>query len=145
MKIVDAIDFPILCFTQGIVFAKYNLESLSTCTTAALRYGYFDRMWFVDSSYSKFRVKSAGKLYGVGPFWGYDIFLNRRIRVQLTWETESHKLPLEEIKQSIFKSFKNWHGWASADGFDELQLSVKNAHTLLEIINSIDQTTHKRS
>jgi hypothetical protein len=140
---VDAIKFPILCFSQGIAFVKNDMESLSTCTKAALRYEYFKEFWFIDSSNHKFKIKSAKKLHGVGLLWGYDVFLNQRIRVGLEVEeaTPPH-VSLEEAKAAVFKSFRKWHGWASADDFDELQAKIKNATSLSEIMDAIDR--HRR-
>jgi hypothetical protein len=119
------------------VFVKHDLDSLSSCTTAALRYGYFKKFWLVDSNHHRFKIKSAKKLHGVGRFWGYDIFLNRKIRVELSFKDEQ-SVSLEEIKESIFKSFRTWHGWASADNFDELKSRVKAATSVREIINALE-------
>jgi hypothetical protein len=143
MKLVTAIKFPILSFSQGLVDVEHDLESLTTCNKRALRRGgYYSKLWLVDSGQHKFNVKSAKKLHGVGLFWGYNIFLNQRIRVELVFEDKVENIPLEDVKAAVFKSFRTWHGWASADDFDELQSKVKNATSVREIMDAIDK--HRR-
>ncbi len=141
---MDAIKFPILCFSQGLVRVKNNPENLTTCTRVALHNGYFSKLWFVDSTQRKFSVKGAKKLHGVGPFWGYNIFFNQRIKVELVFEGEPHHVSLDEVKEAVFKSFRTWHGWSSADDFDELQSKVKNANSLREIIDAIGRHGRRR-
>ena len=139
---MDAIKFPVLCFSQGIVFVKQDLESLSICTKAALRYGYFKNLWLVDLNHHRFNIRSAKKLHGVGRFWGYNLFLNQKIRVELAFKNEQ-SVSLDEIKGAVFKSFRNWHGWASADNFEELKSTVKAATSVHELINALEDPAHK--
>jgi hypothetical protein len=137
---VGAINFPVLCFSQGLAEVVHDLESLTTCNKRALRQGgYYSKLWLVDSTQHRFNVKSAKELHGIGPFWGYNIFLNQKIRVELVFEGEPHKVSLDEVREAVFKSFRTWHGWSSADDFDELQSKVKNAKSLTEVINALEE------
>ena len=60
-----------------------TVDALTTCTKVALKNGYFDDLLIVDANGVGYQVKGARKLHGVGPFFGYNIFLNQRIKVEL--------------------------------------------------------------
>ena len=131
---VDAIKFPVICFWQDLIRIRFDKASLITTTKAGIKNGMFTDLFIVDSDYSGFVVKSAKKLHGVGFLWGFNIFLNQNIRVELTFEGKPRKVALDEIKGRIFQSFQKWHGWATRGDFDELQEKVRNAQSISEII-----------
>ncbi len=130
---LDAIKFPVLCFAHNIVRVKQNADDLTTCTKVALRNKFFDNMLLVEMGGKGYKVKKAKKLCGVGPFWGYNIFLNQKIKVGLLFEDEPFQVSLDEVKARIFQSFKKRHGWSTRDDFEELKDRVKNAGSISEI------------
>src|ERR1041384_1759054 len=145
MPIMNAIKFSVLRFCQGLVDVHPDQESLTTCNRVALRRGgYYSDLWLVDSTQRKFKVAAAKKLYGIGLFWGYNIFLNQRIRVELMFSDDSKEISLDEVKGAVFKSFRNWHGWGSSDTFDELQAKVKAASSIAELVDALEDPAHRR-
>ena len=129
-----SLEYPVLCFSQNLVRVKNSLEDLTTCSKTALRNGYFSNLEVVDSRGHIVRVHGARKLSGVGMFWGYNIFLNQRIKVELFFEAQPVQIALANVKGKVLKSFNKWHGWASRDDFEELVANVKAAKSVPEIV-----------
>lgn len=74
-----------------------------------------------------------------GLFWGYDIFLNQMIKVELLFEGNPFQITVDEVKKRVLLSFKKRHGWSTRGDFDELQSNVENAHSILEIIQFLSE------
>lgn len=129
--------YPIIWFSQDLVDIGQSEDNITICTKAALHSDFFKRLLLVDSEGNALKVCNAKKICGVGPFWGYNIFLNQRIKVELITEGEPFFVSVDEVKKYIFKSFQNWHGWASRGDFDELKESVAKAQTITELIQLI--------
>ncbi len=70
-------------------------------------------MLIVEASGKAYKVTSAKKLHGVGPFWGYNIFLNQKIKVELLFEGKPFQITADEVKKRVLLSFKKWHGCAT--------------------------------
>jgi hypothetical protein len=100
----------------------------------ALRNGWFENLSVVDSKGIKLSIAGAKKLRGVGFLWGYNIFLNQRIKVELFTKGAPTQASISDVKQLVLNSFRKWHGWASRGDFDELRDAVKNASSIPEII-----------
>ena len=131
---MEHLRFPVLCFSQNLALVTQTEEDLTTCSKVGLRNGYFDNLLLVDSSGRGVRVKGAKKLHGIGPFWGYNMFLNQTIKVELIVAGEPFKVSLEEVKERVLDSFKKWHGWEARGDFEELRERITNAKTIPEII-----------
>ncbi len=129
--------FPCLCIHKGTLFTVTSDDSLTTTTAAALRGGLFKKLKIIDSTGREFFVKTARKLHGVGPFWGFNIFLNQRIRVALEIESSGRTYTTEEVRQIVSRDFKGWHGWASREDFDQLKDSIARATSSAEILRLV--------
>ena len=135
---LNDLTFPVLCFSQNLVRVSQTVDALTTCSRPALRKGgYYSNLFLVDSAGTGLRVTGAEKLHGVGPFWGYNIFLNRRIRVRLNIDNVSIMVRLAEVKQRVLNSFEQWHGWSSRGDFDNLKASIEKATSIPEIITRL--------
>lgn len=131
---VSAIKFPVLRFSQNLVGVQRAEDELTTCTKVALKKGFFNEMLVLEESGKAYKVKGAKKLHGVGPFWGYNIFLNQMIKVELLFEGNPFQITVDEVKKRVLLSFKRRHGWSTRGDFEELRERVKNAKSILEII-----------
>ena len=129
--------FPIVCFYKHLLRTRNDWSSLVTTTTAGVSNGMFNNLLLVDSNGLSRRVKSARKLHGVGLFWGYNIFFNQRIRVELAFDGEPFQTSLEDVRKRILASFRQWHGWQTRGDFAELRIAVEKASTIAEIIGII--------
>lgn len=127
--------FPVLCFYKGTMFTSASLDSLTKSTSAALRGGLFVGLEIVDADGREFIVKGATKLHGIGPFWGFNVFLNQAIRVQLDLEVTGKTLSVDEVRALVRRDFRDWHGWQSRDDFGELAKRLQNAKAVSEIMN----------
>ena len=129
--------YPVLCFSQNLVRVKKSEQELTTCSKTALKQGgYYEKMVLVDSRGSALNVNGAKKLCGVGVFWGYNIFLNQRIRVELQIKDSFH-LQLDEIKRRVFDSFERWHGWKTRGDFSELKSSIAKSQSISDVIDCL--------
>jgi hypothetical protein len=137
MTTVDDLKYPVLCFSRNLIRIKLTVDALTTCSKLALRNGYFENLLVIDSAGVGLRVRGAEKLYGVGLFWGYNIFLNQRIKVRLLIEETPLKISVDEVKRHVFHSFKHRHGWSTRDDFDELRTSIEEACSIPEIIERL--------
>lgn len=129
--------FPVLHIYRGSLSPARSLELLTTTTSVALRKGFFDGLTIVDSLGKEAVVQQAKKLHGVGPFWGFNVFLNRTIRVELSLQETGRILGVEEVRALVLREFQVWHGWESRGDFDELKASVENAQSVAEIIRLV--------
>lgn len=132
-------DFPIICFDRDSLRVRKDWDSLVTTTTAGVKNRMFDNILIVDANGTAVRVKSARKLHGVGPFWGYNIFLNRRIRVELVFDGEPFPMSVDDVRRLVLDSFRKWHGWRTRGDFKELKASVQNAQSVGEIIRLVSE------
>jgi hypothetical protein len=58
-------------------------------------------MTVVDSNGTGIKIKDAHKLHGVGLFWGYKLFLNQRIRVELEPSGEPFAVSVAEVRDML--------------------------------------------
>lgn len=131
---VAGIKYPVLCFSDPYLYVQCSPEEATTCTKSALNGGFFGNVLLVDSRGLGYKIKGARKLHGVGVLWGYNIFLNQRIRVELVQDGEPFEVSVDDVRQRVMKSFKRRHGWTTRDDFEELQQNVENARSIAEII-----------
>src|ERR1051325_1834880 len=78
-----SLSYPILGIVDGIIRVKKTAAELCTTLKGEVDAGSFDRMEIIDSNGDKFRVHDVKILGGIGPFWGYNIFLNRLVSVEV--------------------------------------------------------------
>lgn len=129
------LSFPVLSFSGPCLYVDSDFEKLTTCMKGALKDGYFEGLVIVDSRGLSLRVKNARKLRCVGPFRGYNIFLNQRIQVDLELDGEPFESTVDELRKRVLHSFSTRSAWKSRDDFHELKLRIKSSQTVEAIIN----------
>jgi len=134
------LNFPVICFHRQFALLVKDWENLTTTTKTALKRGNFDNLLIVDSTGQAVRVKGARRLHGIGPFGGYNIFLNQRIKVTLEYDGAPFQMSLEEVKERIFRSFEEWEGWSASSNFEELQEQIQRSTSIKEIFEIICST-----
>ncbi len=129
--------FPIIAFSQGLIFIFRNMEELTTCGTLALKNNFYNGMVIYDSEGKEFEVIKAKKIGHVGPFFGFRLFHSRKIRVSLELKEKTSKISLEQLKKKICdmidqkKSF-----WSAAGDINDLKKEIQKAETFTEIIET---------
>jgi hypothetical protein len=128
-------EFPILTLSRpSIIEVIKNENDLTICNAKALKNGYYANLRIVDTASYLYIVESAKKVGVIGPFAGFDIFLNQKIRVELLITQSPSKISLDELRKMVFDSFENWHGWSTRGDFDELKEKIENAKSVVEVI-----------
>ncbi len=130
--------YPLLWFSQDLVDVAQAEEGIIVCTRAALHSDFFDNLLLVDANGYAIRIIGAKKLHGVGFLWGYNIFLNQKIRVELIPDGEPFKLSLDEVRAKVLKVLRgNRSFWESGGNFEEIEQAIVDAKAIPEIISSI--------
>ncbi|SCY35564.1 hypothetical protein [Desulfoluna spongiiphila] len=127
--------YPVLCFSQGVIYIAVNEEALTTCNANAIKKGWFKKMVIVAPDGMKYTVSDARKIHGVGPFWGYNIFLNQKVKVGIDFEGKPSQVNVYDVKKLVEKSLESWDGWVSSGSFNEIQEKIKEAKTIKEIVD----------
>ena len=134
---VNNLKFPVLCFNQGLTIKCKNVEELTTCTKTGLKNGYFKNLQIVDSSNKLYKVKETKKIKGVGLLWGYNIFLNQKILVDLIFHDKVQDILFEEVKNKVLNSSKSIQLWETREGFDEFKNKIASTKNINELANLI--------
>ena len=79
------------------------------------------------------QISEARKLRGVGPFFGFNIFLNQRIQVALIASGHEKMVGVEEVRRLVLSAIRGKQKWNSAGGSDELVANVDRAQSISEI------------
>lgn len=134
---VRDLTFPVLCFYKSTLFAASSSDTLTRTTSAALRGGLFNGLRVVDSTGTEYVVETVRKLHGIGPFWGFNIFLNRTVRIDITLVETGKQLGVDEVRRLVIRDFRKWHGWESRDDYEQLKASVQTAGSVSEIMHHL--------
>ncbi len=133
----EQLAFPVLGIFKDTTASYRTFDSLTVTTSAALRGGFFNGLRIIDSNGVEAVVRSATRLGGVGLFWGFNVFLNQRIRVALELESTGKTLITGQVRQIVLRDFRNWHGWESREDFDQLKDAVQKASSVGEILRLV--------
>lgn len=129
--------FPVICIYKNTIVTFRTQDELTSTTTAALRSDLFYGLRIVDSSGKEYTVKNVEKLQGIGPFWGYNVFLNRTVRIDLEINDDPKALSVDDVRRLVIGDFQEWHGWKTRENFNKLKSAVEKAPTVAEIIRLI--------
>jgi hypothetical protein len=103
--------FPAIVLYEDGDLAVYEAqEGLTICSRTDLKAGQrgrFARATIVDSDGTAWEMDGATKLHSVGPFWGFNIFLNQSIRVLPTISAKPKPTDLDVLKSEIVKRVRN--------------------------------------
>ena len=132
---VDELAFPALgILSNGTLIVLPTAAHLTLNTAVGLRDGFYDGFRIVDSDGRWSRVRSAMKIAGVGRFWGYNVFLNQRIRVRLDLENERKQASADEVRAMVLDEFDTWPGWESRGDYFDLRRDIESAKTIHELL-----------
>ncbi len=134
---MDEVSFPVLCKYKNMIFASRSLDALTDTTSSAVKGGLFDQMVVVDSSGTQHTVVKAKVIGGIGLFFGFNIFLNRRIRVNLEFRRDFRKWTLEDVKDVVLSDLQSFHGWQSRLDFYDLKNQIRSASSIKDVLDLI--------
>jgi len=131
------IKFPVLSFCHNRKFLVFisSKDELTTCTSGALRNGYFNNLMIVDTDGRCFQLTCFRKLGYVGRFLGFSLLFGRRWKIAVDFAPPS-QMTLQEFKQTIWDAIdKKPDFWASETGSQEdMKAKVAKGNTFQEII-----------
>jgi hypothetical protein len=130
--------FPVLSFSKGVVLVTRSAEELTTCRKAGLNRGWFDTLLVVDSAGRGWSMAGARKMHGVGLLWGYNVFLNQKIRVELLCARGPFDVSVEDVRGRVLKSLDSWPGWEAAGDSEELRDAITVARSIPEMISTLE-------
>lgn len=125
------IHYPILCITKDMVFVRSSSEEFTT--TNKLYIGSFENMLLVEASGKTYTVREARKANRVGHFWQFEHFPSYRVKVEPILQHKQEISSLDQVKSLVAKAFK-WKGWSEGEGGREMQMAVRAAKSIAEII-----------
>ncbi len=134
-----AIEFPVVVFGQGWALIVPDWKTLTTTTRVGLKKGEYDDAMLVDSAGNAVRIRGAREMQRIKPLWGSRLLsvFNPWIRVELQFEGEPHEIPVMQLRQRLFRSFQEWHGWSSGGDVHQLQQAVQGAESAKEIVELV--------
>lgn len=138
MTVNVKINYPILAFPKGYVLA-YEKEELDICNKTALKNGFYENLYLIDSKLNKFTVYKTKPLRGVPPFWGFRITQSRVIEIDL------QLVPLEtpsmtEVRETTIQLInKNRSFWAAGWNIKELESLIRKAESIPEIVDILNE------
>jgi hypothetical protein len=130
---MEEFEFPVILFGKDFVDVSSTQNDLTTTTSTALKKGVFSDLLLVDSRAMAVKITGAKTVGGIGPFGGYNIFGNRKIRIELETRGTPDPIAIDQVKTRVLKDFRKWHGWASRGDFEALSERIRNAQTVREI------------
>lgn len=94
--------FPIVALSvnTGLSFHR-NTDDILHCSKYSLKKGAYNDLRIIDSNGKLYRVIKAEKIGTVGSFWGYDIFLDQALCVQLIARSTPEEISLADLKNEI--------------------------------------------
>jgi hypothetical protein len=139
MTVTD-ISFPALVVFGDGGFLTYKAEDRLTCTNRrGLRKGCYNGLLIIGNDGMAVRTKGAKKLHWTGRFWGYDLFLDWWIKVELIFDGEPFPMDTEELRQIVLKQLHESDDWQDYEGIEHLIGKVekaKNAVTIVRLVTS---------
>lgn len=134
----DKIRFPAITFDRFAFNVVQDLDNLTRTTSAGLANGLFNNLQIVDSVGILYFVTAATKLKGIGPFWGYNIFLNQNIRLNLVLSTETKELTLPDLQRKVIAAInKERDFWSSGGNIGEVRKLVYDATSIADLIQKL--------
>jgi hypothetical protein len=99
------IEFPVITFQkQNIVLSIRNEDILTRCGKRGLKNGCYENLFIVDSSGRGYTVNGARNVGYAGRFWGFSLLTERKLRVELQFDSGPVNVPLEELKERVCKA-----------------------------------------
>lgn len=137
---MTAISFPILEINpaQAYIGSSANEDAHTRCYQAALKSGYFNDLYVLDSNGILRKVQVAEKVGPVGPFGGITWGLQKWIRVKLNYDS-GKKMTLPEGQEFlcsvIDRDPDHWESVASIDEIKDMVRVTKNYQELIELFS----------
>jgi hypothetical protein len=140
------IRFPVLAFSQSLIYVINNLDAINICTKAGFKTGYYKKLVLIDSAYRKFKVIDAREVRTLFRLSVFDLLglleFNPRWQVELVYAPPTSS-SLDEVKQIISKAFtKDRYSWEEMMDFEEFRDKIAAAasmEAIFEVFKEFNQ------
>ncbi|MCC9019748.1 hypothetical protein [Flavobacterium lipolyticum] len=129
--------YPIVAFSKSAIHLARNSDEILVCTKTALKNNFYKNMKIVDSAGILYKVNNAIKLKGHGFLWGYNIFLNQKVDVELVFTEDPILINIEDLKKMLLSSLKG-EFWRSGDNHSKIIKEVENTTNFHHIIKYLE-------
>lgn len=128
-------EYPIVVFSTDTLYVARDEKDILICTKTALKNGFYRKMSIVDSAGVQYSIKDAKKIKGFGMFFGYNIFLNQRIEVELVFDKQEYvKINLERLKEKVTERLQKGDFWDVGDNLKNVLKKIRSEHSIKDLI-----------
>lgn len=132
---ISELQFPVLTVANGMIQSAKDMDELTACSPGGLKSGAFRGMKIIDSNGKAVKVVDARKAGYRGPFFGFRLFLPRRLRADLSLGPMLGVVSLEELKAELKAQFRKDRSWEACGSLQELDEVVTRSNSREELIN----------
>src|SRR5688572_4755814 len=100
---VNALNYPVIVFSEEMFVVKTTSNELTTCPASALKWAWFRGMLIVDSNGMAFKVEGARKVGNAGWSWAGP-FPIRIVKVGLLRQLEAFYLSTDETREYVYNA-----------------------------------------
>lgn len=129
--ITQNLKFPVIAITRdNYIHLAGKKEDLVICSKTAFKNGFYKRLKIYDSNNMEYILLKAKKIDTVGSFFGYNIFLNQKIKVELQLSDKPKKNDIDSFKQKVlYVLSKDKDFWNSDGRYQDRIDAITNAST----------------
>lgn len=141
---LSMIKFPAVAFSNSrLMYFARKKDDIEICSKTALKNGFYKGLTIIDADGAEYKIKDANKVGTVGPLWGYNIFLNQKLRVILFLEKAGAAISLNDLKKRILRIMKGDKTFWDSDGMiGEKMDFINKAISHFEIIKKLSDEFH---
>jgi hypothetical protein len=100
---VRELEFPVLLLTKRWIRVYSDGEALTAAWKKAVDHGAFENALLVDSVGRARQVRRVHILGNIGPFFGFDCYLNHSVRIGYEFTGEWERADLEAIRSRVLR------------------------------------------
>lgn len=126
------LEFPVLVFSQGLLYHLRDREEMESCSYVALRNGWFAKMEIIDSTGGLYRVVSA-EPNQTTRIW--DKLFNRRVSCNILVRRKPVRPTLEGVRERVGK--KLYTNFSAGGEVDALRRKIKDARSFAELVVAV--------
>lgn len=135
IKIMMNMKFPVITFDreENIYFVR-NEDDLVICNGNALNSGFYNDLLIIDITGTQYVVESIN----IEKVIGYNIFLQKKVKVSLNFKKDISPISLEVFKTKILEYYKKHIAfWEAGGNVQKNIMFIQNSESIEEIINNL--------
>ncbi|NQZ78475.1 MAG: hypothetical protein HRT61_20545 [Ekhidna sp.] len=139
------LSYPVASISNNWILSFHRSDNdLLIGTKRMLKKEYFDRLKVIDSNGQLYIVEKTQKTGYSGKFWGFDIFLDQKFKIDLFAEEPSN-VSFEGLKELILKVYEKREDFWDSDGeLGSRKSFMENAKSCKEIISKFTEEYYKQ-